>query len=429
MIKLYKDSEANAIFIENSNGVQFVNSLHATLDAPTDVVVTIQDTSREVEILTEVPFEDFVDKDGVSYGATCSAVCDALNAVFSASGSSTGVAPVITSATTVNLTEGDTLNYELVATNGVGYEWDNIPSGVVNVEGNLRKLIGGSSLAVGTYNMTAKAVNYFGEDSETISLVVSAPAFSNTKSVKFQNQDYLGANAALLDSVLGRSGNGSGSSDAWTIAMWVKPEGTQNNQTLFFYGGDDVSNEGNIWIRYYGGTRLQTIRLQYGSDNNRLTFIPPDDSFPRGQWTHLLITYDGGTTGSTSGDLADYYSRFSIYSNGVLQTTSNGHTNYGFSGEIKDELLRVGREGNEYSYLRSGGKVDEVAVWGSDQSSNASDIYNSGTPHDLSSLTSAPDHWWRMGDGDTYPTIQDNVGTADFVMYNMTAADIVTDAP
>ncbi len=138
MIKLYKDSEANAIFIENSNGVQFVNSLHATLDAPTDVVVTIQDTSREVEILTEVPFEDFVDKDGVSYGATCSAVCDALNAVFSASGSSTGVAPVITSSTTVNMTQGDTLNYELTSTDGVGYEWSNLPSGVVNVEGNLR---------------------------------------------------------------------------------------------------------------------------------------------------------------------------------------------------------------------------------------------------------------------------------------------------
>lgn len=32
-------------------------------------------------------------------------------------------------------------------------------------------------------------------------------------------------------------------------------------------------------------------------------------------------------------------------------------------------------------------------------------------------------------EGDTYPNIQDNVGTATFVMYNMTAADIVTDAP
>ena len=428
-VTIYKDDAANAIFVQDNNGAQFMNNLQVVMENPTDTSLHIRDKSKDNYLFYAIPHDHVVDQDGNTYGATPVLACNALNALVSAAGGSDGVAPVITSSTAVSLTGGDTLNYELVATDGVGYEWANLPSGVTTVDGNVRKLIGGSSLPEGTYNITAKAINYFGEDTETITLTVEAPAFSNTKSVKFHNQDYLGANAALLDSALGRSGNGSGSSDAWTIAMWVKPEGTQNNQTLFFYGGNDVSNEGNIWIRYYGGTSLQTIRLQYGSDNNRLTFIPPDESFPRGQWTHLLITYDGGTTGSSSGDLADYYSRFSIYSNGVLQTTSNGHTNYGFSGAIKDELLRVGREGNEYSYLRSGGKVDEVAVWGSDQSSNASDIYNSGTPHDLSSLTSAPDHWWRMGDGDTYPNIQDNVGTAHFVMYNMTAADIVTDAP
>ena len=428
-IMIYKDDNANAIFVRDNNGAQFLNNLHAVMDNPNDTYFSIKDKSRDNFLFYNLEHTMIVDQNSNPYGATALIVCNVLNALFSSAGGSDGVAPVITSATTVNMTQGDTLNYELTATGGVAYEWANLPSHVTTVEGNTRKLIGGSGLTVGTYNITATAINYFGEDSETISVVVSAPAFSNTKSVKFQNQDYLGANAAPLDSVLGRSGNGSGSSDAWTISMWVKPEGTQNNQTLFFYGGNDVSNEGNIWIRYYGGTSLQTIRLQYGSDNNRLTFIPPDESFPRGQWTHLLITYDGGTTGSSSGDLADYYSRFSIYSNGVLQTTSNGHTNYGFSGEIKDELLQVGREGNEYSYMRSGGKVDGVAVWGSDQSSNVSDIYNSGTPRDLSSLTSSPDHWWRMGDGDTYPTIQDNVGTAHFVMYNMTAADIVTDTP
>ena len=51
-----------------------------------------------------------------------------------------------------------------------------------------------------------------------------------------------------------------------------------------------------------------------------------------------------------------------------------------------------------------------------------SDIYNSGTLHDLSDLGTAPAHYWRMGDDDTYPTIQDNEGSAHFVMYNMTSA-------
>jgi hypothetical protein len=81
------------------------------------------------------------------------------------------------------------------------------------------------------------------------------------------------------------------------------------------------------------------------------------------------------------------------------------------------------------SFMQNGCKVDEMAIWNSDQSSNISNIYNSGSTFNLSGLTAPPIHWWRMGDGDTYPTIQDNVGSAHFVMYNMTAADIVTDSP
>ena len=155
-IKIFKDQNANAVFIENSNGVQFLNSLQATMDDPSDVKINITDISKDINIFTQVPFGDFVDQVGSSYGATANDVCNALNAEFSASGSSTGVPPTITSATTVNMTQGDTLNYELVATKGVGYEWSNLPSGVVNVEGNMRKLIGGSTLTAGTYNITAK---------------------------------------------------------------------------------------------------------------------------------------------------------------------------------------------------------------------------------------------------------------------------------
>jgi hypothetical protein len=90
--------------------------------------------------------------------------------------------------------------------------------------------------------------------------------------------------------------------------------------------------------------------------------------------------------------------------------------------------FRVGRYSGG-NYMRDNSRVDELAVWASDQSGNIADIYNSGSTHDLSALVSPPAHWWRMGDGDTYPTIQDNIGTAHFVMYNMTAADIVNDVP
>jgi len=231
--------------------------------------------------------------------------------------------------------------------------------------------------------------------------------------------------------VLGRSSNGSGSSDAWSVSIWVKPEATQNNQTLFYYGGDDNNNEGHIWFRYYGSSSFEGVMLEYGTGNNNLKMLMPTGSIPRGQWTHLLITYDGGTTGSASGNLSTYYSRFKFYADGVLKSTSNTHQNFGYSGSIKPEIFQIGKKGNATSYIRNNGKLDEVAVWDSDQSANISSIYNSGSPLDLNGLTESPLHWWRMGDGDTYPFLFDTGSQANctLVMSNMTAADIVNDVP
>jgi len=427
-IKIFKDQNAGAVFIENANGVQFLNSLQATMDDPSDVKINITDISKDINIFTQVPFGDFVDQAGSSYGANANDVCNALNAEFSASGSSTGVPPTITSATTVNMTQGDTLNYELVATKGVGYEWSNLPSGVVNVEGNMRKLIGGSTLTVGTYSITAKAINYFGEDSETISLVVSTPPFSNTKSVNFENQDYLQATAALLEPTLGRSSNGSGASDAWTISMWYKGNTDSRGQVILYYGsGTSIGQGGYMELRQTNNLSQKRLRFRFGSQNNYLQLTTPTGSITAGTWQHILVSYDGGTTGSASDQMSTYYGRFKIYIDGTLQTTNNTHGNYGYASSIVGTNFRIGRltSGNS---LR-GSRVDEIATWDSDQSSNISDIYNSGSTHDLDLLTDSPNHWWRMGDGDTYPTIEDNVGSADFTMYNMVATDIVTDAP
>jgi len=426
-IKIYKDTAANSIFIEDANGAQFLNSLQATV--PVDKV-NITDLARQIDIVSNADHSDFVDENDNSYTGTAIDVCNQLNAIFQSSGTPTGSAPVITSSLLPDLTEGSTLNYELTADYGVGYEWDlsNV-SGITTVEGNPRKLIGGSNLSVGTYNIPVKAINYNGEDSKTIVLTVDASPFQNTKSIKFDNLDYLSANASQVNSALGRSSNGSGSSDAWSVSMWVKPVATQNNQTFFYFGGDDNSNEGHLMLRYYGNSSLQSVQLEYGSNNNNLKMLTPNGSLPRNVWSHLVIAYDGGSTGSSSGSLSTYYGRFNFYINGVLVSTSNSHSNFGYSGSIKDELFQIGKKGIGTNYIRNNGKIDEMAIWNSDQSSNISNIYNSGNTFDLSTLTTPPVHWWRMGDGDTYPTIQDNIGSADFTMNNMTAADIVNDTP
>lgn len=432
MIIIYRDNAANAIFIEDANGAQFLNSLHATLGDDSGEV-SVSDLARSIELVSNSNYANFVDENGNGYGNNATEVCNALNAIFQVSGNADGEVPVITSSLAVTLTEGDTLNYELTANYGVGYEWDlsNV-SGVTTVEGNVRKLIGGSGLSVGTYNIPVKAINYYGEDSETIVLTVSSPPFSNTKSVRFNQNDWLGGNAALIQS-LERASNGSGSADAWSIGFYFDA-GTSNNQeqTILYYGSSDVANGNHIRVYWNGDNAArQRIILRYGTNNNNLEFETPVGSVASSDgWQHFLITYDGGTTGASSGDINDYYSRFSIYIDGVLQTTTNSNDNYGITTGLTGQNFRIGRY-NTSSYMRNSCLVDELAIWDSDQSGNVSSIYNSGTPFDLSTLGTPPKHWWRMGDGDTYPNLQDSGTEANctLVMYNMTAADIVNNVP
>jgi len=336
--------------------------------------------------------------------------------------------PIITSALSISLVEGEVLNYELTADYGVGYEWElSNTSGVVTVEGNPRKLIGGSSLPVGTYNIPVKAINYNGEDSQTIVLTVATPPYANTKSVNFANQDWLGANAALLSGTLGRSTNGSGSSDSWSISVWFKGSNNSQGQVILYYGANDTDNGGYIQLMQINSNGNKLLRLRYGSNYNNLKLQTTPGSITPGTWQHILITYDGGSTGSSSGTLNSYYSRFKIYIDGSLQTTNNSHQNYGYTGNIQGDNFRLGRfvSGN---YMRDC-RVDEVAVWDSDKSSTINQIYNAGATQDLTYLS--PRHWWRMGDGDTFPYLQDSGTSANciFQMYNMTVADIVSDVP
>ena len=419
------DDTGTTILVDNGDAYA-VNAIRAA--ANDDGHINILQHTGDVSIFTDLRVAN-TSIDGVAVNATLATAVNELNALFQQSGGSSGSAPVITSATTVNMTQGDTLNYELVATNGVGYEWSGLPSGVVTVDGNVRKLVGGSGLTAGTYNITAKAVNYFGEATQSIALVVSAPAFSNTKSIKFANQDYLSADASAVQNILGRSGNGSGAADAWTVAFYFKPSSSNNNyQFPFYYGSSDVNNGNHVRVRYVG-TSSKAFWFEYGSSYNYLRHVLPNNTFTDNTWHHVMITYDGGTTGASSGSINDYHSRFTIFVDGV---TPSGilklHGNYGNSTALTGQNFRIGRY-NQYGYLQDSAKIEEFAIWDSDQSANVAAIYNSGTPHDLSLLGTAPNHWWRMGDGDTYPTVSDNIGSVDFTMNNMTVADIVNDAP
>ncbi len=428
MIKIYRDEGAKAIFIEDANGAQFLNSLQAFESGGN---VSIKDKAKSTEtvnfeIVSGAAYTEFVDQNGTAYGTDTADTINELNALFSLT-NGVQVPPVITSSTSISLTTGDTLNYELTATNGVAYEWENLPNGVTTVEGNIRKLIGGSTLSPATYTPTMTAINYAGADTETLTITVSDPPFSATKSVRFNDgsstDDYASASASDLDAVLGRASNGSG--ESWTIGFWIKPTNSGGSRCILYAGSTDKTNGGGLEIRL---TSANKIRVRYGSNNNNL-LMSTQNALTHDVWQYVDVRFDGGTTGSSSADINDYYSRFTVNVNGSAQTMSNTNNNFGWSSAVTVAVFEIGRFVN--STPLNGEKICQLAVFDSDSDATAAELYNGGSPFNLNSLTNGPTHWWPMGDGDTFPTLIDHAtgGNTDMTLNNMTVADIVTDSP
>ncbi len=427
MIVIFREAE-HVYVAHGTIGTWPVGALHAVGGG--DGTISIENRSKaagdggEFAEIAGVAFADFVDDDDATYGASEAEAVNALNALFSESALA---APTITSSTTVSVGTGTPINYEVTGTDIVGIEWGALPTGLAPSLAN-RRYLTGSITSAGTYNVDVTVTNSFGEAHATIAFV-AVSTFADTKSVQFDNNDFMQIGLSG-GSMFARTGNGSGSGDAWSLSFWIKPAtGTGNNtQTVLYFGGSDTNNTSGVWVFYQGGGGRRNIVLQYGSNNNNLRLTTAANSVPRGSWTHILVTYDGGTTGSSSGSISSYYSRFSIFVDGSAATTTNTNSNFGTTQEILSSVFNLARRvGGQY--MRAGGKLNEVAVWDSDQSANISDIYNGGVVLDLSTLTTTPDGWWRMGDGDTFATIEDNIGSSDGTLFNMTASDIVSDVP
>ena len=227
----------------------------------------------------------------------------------------------------------------------------------------------------------------------------AAPSFSNTKSIDFDgSNDYM-----VTDSNI--------SITEGTFQFWMNTTTVANHVPWYFSAGwyfYIVSSGGNIlpWILHPAGNKL------YNSGS----------LLQDGAWHHILWTVSGGSGEETT---------FIMYIDGSAVATQTQTSTY----SAVDEKLVLSRYGNGAPYYT--GKMDEVAIWGSvvlDADAVAA-VYNSGEPIDLSSNSGDYDnasdltHWWRMGDGDTFATIQDNAGSNNMTMTNMVEADIESEVP
>ena len=115
------DSTETTVLFSNGDSYP-VNGIRAA--ANDDNHINILQHLGDVAIYTDLRVAN-ASINGTAVNSTLATAVNELNAFYQHTGTSTSDAPVITSASTVNMYEGETLNYELIASNGVGYEWSN----------------------------------------------------------------------------------------------------------------------------------------------------------------------------------------------------------------------------------------------------------------------------------------------------------------
>ena len=252
--------------------------------------------------------------------------------------------------------------------------------------------------------------------------------FTNTKWIKFKSGSYLEANSNALSSLLARENQ----NDAWTIALHIKSgDSTETRQPIFYYGTNSVEDS-HITLFWSGKTRNsgRNLKLIYGTSSNHYELHTPMDTIKgQSEWHHLMVTYNGNVPDAEGPETGNTGSRFSIFIDGAKQPlTIVNRAERSTAIALQGSLFRVGKYPVENHSL-SGFKMDELSIWNSDQSMNSAEIYNNGTIRDLILLDPPPNRWWRMGDGDVYPDLVDQLGQISFTMYQMDEQSIQSSTP
>ena len=241
--------------------------------------------------------------------------------------------------------------------------------------------------------------------------ISGASSFTNTLSTRFDGvDDFVGCG----DSDSLSFGNGT-TDTPFSISAWVNMADATRFRIV--NKGANFSNDYE-YIFATGNTDILVFNLYDSSTGARIArkYDTALTSF-QGQWIHLVATYNGG---ETSGGIK-------IYLNGSRVDDASNDTGSYTAMENGTNPFEIGASTSGGNY--SNGALDEVSVFNTELSASAvTTIYNSGVPNDLNG-TSGLVSWWRMGDGDTFPTITDNQGSNNGTMTNMSAGNFITNVP
>ena len=185
-------------------------------------------------------------------------------------------------------------------------------------------------------------------------------------------------------------GNLQPSTTSLSISAWAYKTDTSNASII----GRGSSVDYGIFV--YSGS------LQFGINAGGWTTI--STTLPVNQWFHVLATWDGTT--------------MKLYVNGGTPVTASKTGTITYTSNN----TTIGKN-STLSGFEWDGKISNVAIWNTDQSTNIANIYNNGSPQTTYTVT--PQNWWKLNATSVYTPSAPNYtkalsfnGTNDFIKLN-----------
>ena len=232
------------------------------------------------------------------------------------------------------------------------------------------------------------------------------PVFADTYSFEYDGvSDYLDVGNPTSLQITGQL----------SISAWFKT--TYAGGTQVIVGKDGISGTNKRAYMLFWSGSSSSVKFFVFTSSTDFEQAVSTSTVNDGNWHHVLAVNDG--------------TNLKIYIDGVLEDTNVGGGGTIDNGSATDFYIGR-REGLNNLYKAFwNGSIDEVAVWNSDQSANASTIYNSGVPNDISSLNPVS-HWREENgswDGSNWTVTDAGSGGNNATSVSMTSASRTSDVP
>lgn len=205
--------------------------------------------------------------------------------------------------------------------------------------------------------------------------------------------------------------------EPFSLSAWFK---TTSTGTITLFGKQGGSN--SVGYRMQHQSSQMRFHLSGGAGSNRIEVRTGTINVNDGNWHHVVFA-KGNTTNANDVD---------IYIDSVLQVVTLNSDNLSNPTNAANPFQIGARNTNSNEWV---GNIDDPSFWNIKLNQTQVDaIYGTAKPNDLSQLAFFNNctGWWRMGDGDTFPIVQDRSNNAtprDGTMIDMSSANFVLDVP